>query len=114
MSILPTERELSFEMPKGSTTTVGYNPQALARCLASIDLFKAIISEDRKTVVDATYAVGDCLCPAIYLLERESFYVELPMTKEALDRLPGAMVDKIIAEIVEDFAVLAKPYERVN
>jgi hypothetical protein len=114
MEYLPEEREIQFELTKNNAAIVGYNPQALARCLIAVNSLNLQFSKDRKDIVEYNDAVGNCLCPAIYLLECEAFYIELPLTVEKLDELPDLVVNSIVDSVIEDFAILTKPYERIN
>lgn len=116
MPKIPTEREIRFEMPRGSTTTIGYNPQALARCLGGIDPLKLHFPKDRKDISDANKALIDCLCPSLYAFECSdlSIHIQMPLTKEALDDLPYVILVRITQEIIDDFTKLVKSKETIN
>lgn len=118
MPQLPTEREISFEMPSGSTTTLGYDPQALDRCLApcagTIDPLKLHFPKDRKDVDDVYNTLMECVCPSLYAFECEAIYFELPLTKESLDDLPFDVLARITKEVLIDFSALTSVKEQIN
>ena len=114
MHQLPEEREISFEMPRGSTTIIGYNPQALVRCLAGIDVQKLHFPQDRKDVSEAEQALFECLCPSLYTFECPALFVDLPLTKEAIDDLPYVILVRITEGIIEDFSLLTKSKQAIN
>lgn len=113
MSTLPIEREIRFEMPIGSTTTVGYNPQALEQCANGLDtsvLFKEDQMEPRE-VREARNTLFECLIPTLYSFDctAAGVEIEMPLTKQGLDDMAHVIAERIMQEIVLDLERLKNP-----
>lgn len=115
MSQLPDEREITFEMPRGEKTTVGYNPQALARYFAGIDIRKVFSPQDDDERREGEDALIECLIPALYSFECTGrIYMEVPFTRESFDDSPEVILERLLQEVLDDFWLLVKPEIVVN
>lgn len=107
---LPEEREIRFIIDD-STTTLEYNPRALAKCLAGVFDFTSERQIDR---VKLKLAVQDCLCPSLYALNCAFVRTAPPLTPEDLDDLPMVIVERLTDEVWNDFVVLANLDRFIN
>ena len=103
MSQLPTKREISFDMPRGETTTVGYNPQALEQCVNGRDT-SVLFKPDSWETSKAQNALVDCLIPALYSFDctKAGIEIEMPLTQQGLDDVAHVIALRIMQEIVLD------------